>query len=82
MKNYQEYDYFCRQTYKLLIASSFNLGIATIVLLLPAINNGICRAKLGVRRKSLNLLSPGANARISKIRRVFAFGIALFASEQ
>jgi hypothetical protein len=27
MKNYQECDYFCRQTYKLLSPSCFNLGI-------------------------------------------------------
>jgi hypothetical protein len=51
MKNYQEDDYFCRQTYELLTSSSFKMGYSTIALLVPAISNGTCCAKLLEPRK-------------------------------
>jgi len=64
------------------LPSIFNLGIRAVVLLIPAMSNRTCHAKLRVRRKSLNLRSPGANASTRRMQQVFAFGIALFASEQ
>ena len=82
MKNYQECDYFYRQTYELLTPTSFNLGISTIVLLVPAISNRICHAKLAKQRKCLNLSRDVTAAFTGRIQPVFAFGIALFASEQ
>ena len=45
MKNYQVDDYFCRQTYELLTTQVLKLGNRAILLLIPAICNGTCRAK-------------------------------------
>lgn len=82
MQNYQECDYFCRQTYELL-TPKFQFGNPSrFVLLVPAISNRTSHAKLPVRRKSLNLRSHGAITLIRQMQWVFAFGIALFASEQ
>lgn len=61
MKNYREDDYFCRQTYELLILE-VSIGMQRFVLLLPAISNGTCHAKPAAPRNSLNLRSCGASA--------------------
>jgi len=62
MKNYREDDYFCRQTYELLILE-VSIWNAAVVLLLPAISNGTSHAKRAAPRKPLNLRSRGASAR-------------------
>jgi hypothetical protein len=50
MKNYRECDYFCRQTYKLLIFQ-VSIGNPSFLLLVPAMTNRTCRAKPAGSRK-------------------------------